>query len=391
MGFLDKLLMNISAGQNSIDPLFGGLIPRRIDPELTNDDRRNYPTNNNIFGPSESQTNNRVNHPLRPSGIDKISQANQPMNVKYDTSGEELALNRAKFGLEREKFGLEKEKFGAGQSQDVRDFNLKDRESQQKQEIELRKQALDEWKARNPEGEIKVDENGKIMIIDKRTGESIDTGLTGEHFSEEEKLKKQHIFRMDEIDAQSKAAMDRAKLTVSNKTPSYISPSQQRVARDDAAIELLRDPRYSWLKDKGFITTDNEGTHYKNPVEGYWTGSKKDVEETIKRMKEFQDEVKIKAQEIMNISRDNSMSTKEDTNNDTIEMISKDTGKILDVPKSEVEAAKKAGHKLKVESDGLIESMPEVDDTIELFYDRAGKVIGSRNRKNTNVSPFEKE
>jgi len=205
-GFLNNLMNAIASGYNAEDPLFGGLIPRR------RDDREEDYIRNKDYGPP-TMPSRGSNPPIRQTGMDRVNDVmiNNPnpqqgpsrggygrtanigdKEIRFDYTNQQL-------GLEREKLGLARDKFYSDKGINEGELNLKNREqlrketddkntldiNRDKQEIDHRKQALDEWKARNPEGEVKV-VDGKVFIVDKRSGQSINTGLAGEHFSEEE-------------------------------------------------------------------------------------------------------------------------------------------------------------------------------------------------------------
>lgn len=388
-GLLDKLTRNIALGMNPNEPLFGGLIPRRvIEPPIIQE-----PTGRIVQPP----TPNTIQPPVRRTGLDRASEqylsggVEQPRDVKIDWTGQRLDLDRAKHSLDTQKFLSDREESG-------KEFGLKSREQNRKEiddknrldldsekhELDLRKQALDEWKTRNPEGQIQTTADGKIMIVDRRTGQSIDTGLLADALSEEKKLELQakNAAELEGIRQKNRLALEKAK----NKTNTgdRINPSQQRTAERDAANELLNDRNYSWLADKGYIEFGEDGNLViKRP-------DKSRTQENF-TIDAFERDLKSKAEERMNKTfKRNVNDNTEEIEEDTVDMIAPDGGK-LKVPKNEVQQMRNSGAKLAVEAEGLVTPMPEVRDDIELFYDAQGRVIGARNKKNPKISKFEEQ
>lgn len=366
-GFLDRLLSSIAIGTNTNEPLFGGLIPRRVERE------DNRIISNIDTGPPPMPR--PVGGPIRQTGMDKISKNmlggsgdNRGMDTRIDYSGQTLDLGRARLGLDREKFRSDKDIAESelelkGREQDRKETEDKNRLDidRDKQEIDHRKAALDEWKARNPKGDIKTDENGRIVIIDKRTGQSIDTGLRGEHFSEEEKLKLQAINASD-LETQRQAGREKL------KTPRVVNPTQQRVAEDDAAAELLRDPRYAWMADNGIISFDKD--------KGLIVDSKKlnetdAVHKSKAHLIEFEKDVKAKAGERMNKSFSSGVEDEDTTN------VTTHDGRTIQIPKSKVEEF----NKVKNEEEAKLKKPDNVKSAIEIIRDSGGRVVYSGNVK----------
>jgi hypothetical protein len=253
-----------------------------------------------------------------------------------------------------------------------------------KVDIEHRKAALDEWKARNPEGEVKVTEDGKLVVINKLTGKSLDTGLKADHLSEEQKIKLQ-ISGQKEVEAERQKGRlkveDRKDAREALKSGTPISPSQQRVAEDDAATELLRDPKYSWLAKGGHVTVDKDGVHINRPTSmdsDFFGASSEDKKKGVTAIDAFEKEWKSKAKERMNLSRDKEQLPDVSTNNDTVQMLAPD-GRQLQVPKTEVERMKGLGATISGETPVLTPN--KISNDIELFYNDRGEVIGARNKK----------
>lgn len=102
----------------------------------------------------------------------------RPMNVVYQPPPRETP----EYLIEREKLAAQKElqesKLQAGLAKESADLALA-----------LRKQALEEWKARNPTGQIVTDRDGRILLVHPLTGESIDTGLKSNQLSDIEKAR----------------------------------------------------------------------------------------------------------------------------------------------------------------------------------------------------------
>lgn len=305
MGFTDQL-RRYTTNLNQQDPIFGGLIPRRelIEAQPQQQMIQQRP----IIQPQQQ--------PIMPKGaLSGLSQQNnQPGRVVFDWSRQEN--DRANKALEYEN---ENRKRSLSISEQA--LGQKTTDDKSKQEIDHRKQALDEWKAKNPEGQI-VTVNGKIHVVDKITGQSVDTGLAGDHIDEKEKIRlgiegqkdvenvrarnawslsganAEQAKTLEDLRQQNRkelADADRTHKTQleNNKPGTAINPTQQRVAEDDAARELLRDPKFAWLERDKHITVDKDGIKV----------NRKDASNTT-YLDEFDKALKIKTKERMNTTRD---------------------------------------------------------------------------------------
>jgi hypothetical protein len=341
MGFLDNLRTNAQT-LNQVEPLFGGLIPRR---EVFMPERQmiREPT---AFNP-------QIMPMPRKRGLEKAAEAfamneqQQPMDVVYDyrpeLAAEDRKLKREQLGIEAElgrgKLGLERNKFGYEGMKDAKEFGLKSEIDRAKVDVDRRKQALDEWKSKNPEGEIKTDKDGRLVIISKLTGKTIDTGLKSNDFSDEEKQKRDFLGR-EKLEV-IKGEQDRLTEIIKkeNEKPERISQADQRTAEDDAAAELLRDKRYSWLLDEGNVTLDKDGLKIKRPVEGQFMGaSKTQVDDANKVIDQFEKDIQTKATERLNRTfiKPNETPKVDDS---MVDMLTPD-GRPMKVPKGDVEKMK---------------------------------------------------
>ena len=318
MGFLDQLRMNNVFNPerlNPNDPLFGGLIPRRqmIPQErIINPVERQAPIPRGIARQSPISAQ-------QPQGGLPVNHTTPPMNVEVRYPDADNKYKDAALRLERDKLNY-------ALSKDDRDYGLRETSEMNKVDIEHRKAALDEWKARNPEGEVKVTEDGKLVVINKLTGKSLDTGLKADHLSEEQKIKLQ-ISGQKEVEAERQKGRlkveDRKDAREALKSGTPISPSQQRVAEDDAATELLRDPKYSWLSKGGHVIVDKDGVHINRPTSmdsDFFGASAEDKKKGVAVIDAFEKEWKSKAKERMNLSRDK-VSTKEATSDTNAKII----------------------------------------------------------------------
>ena len=400
MGLYDKLNQNIAAGMNSFDPLFGGLIPRRVIEDVP-------PRQQRIVSESSLPAMPRPVERVRETGMDKVSKGimgqQKPMDVVIDWTGEKLALEKKKLDLERDKVGYTREmnekKYGLDAREQERK-ELDDRNTldidRDKQEIDHRKTALDEWKTKNPEGQIETTKDGKIVIIDKRTGKSIDTGLTADSISEEKKLELQakNAQELETVRQKNRVALEQTKNA--NTKLRNINPSQQRTAERDAAQEILNDPNYSWLEKSGYVVKEKDGSITINRPD---KASKPQENFTIDA---FEKEWKKRSEARINKTFDNGNTNAGDPNAGgnvkTIEMINPRSGEKIQVPENEIEQARKDGAIIEGEQSNapanngrLLNTVPPeaVDDSIELYYNDQGKVIGARNRKNPKISKFE--
>lgn len=373
MGFLDQLINNIASGMNSSEPLFGGLIPRKEErPIIRSVETQPPPIPRSGFGGVIDTP-----PPVRATGMDRINQnmlgPKQPMNVRIDWTPEHLKLENRKLDIAQGRLthdqDIDKGKLGLeGRKQEFNEYK-----GENDIEIDHRKQALDEWKTRNPEGEVKVTQDGKLVIIDKRSGQSIDTGLLADHLSEEKKLELQakNAKELEELRQRGRLNLEK------NKGGKNISASQQRVAEDDAAAELLRDPRYSWLeKEKLLVRGDDGSIKINRPNKGYYGRSKEDAEGTVKS---FEEEWKTKASERMNKTYDTKGSVETISEKKTINMVTPD-GETIQVPEDEIEEAKSLGAKMAGEADKS-KQPDSVKSAIEIIRDSGGRVVYSGNVK----------
>lgn len=395
--FLNRLMNNINVERNDEDPLFGGLIPRRIDDRQQLSQPQGNTTQQPVMQPSG------MNTPIRQTGMNRVNDAmiyggqadsNQGKDYVFDWSRQKLDLEKDKQGLDREKFSFDKDKNAQRYGLDVREQDRKELDDRNtlgidkeklnlekdKVEIDHRKAALDEWKARNPAGDIQIAKDGKIFVVNKTNGTSIDTGLHSEHLSEAEKLK---LGAKNASDLETQRQKGRMELEANKDKTKNISPTAQRAAEKDAASELLNDPNYAWLNGKGIVTIATDGRVVIDRSKMSGSATDKTNGEVI--LKKFESEWKGKAHDRMNKTFD-STSKDSNINSDTVEMIDGKTGEKLSVPKSEVETARTHGAILPGESkvDEVKKDTPkplQVDDSIELLYNDAGKVVGARNKK----------
>lgn len=379
---------------NPNEPLFGGLIPRRVVQEGRLP-RRRQEERTVLPPPGPFVPNLRQNDPLMPP---KKNIGIGDKNVVFNW--DEQKINLTKKALE-----IESERDKHKRQIDEKEIAIKGREQFRKEtedknklgidkdklSIDHRKQALDEWKARNPDGEIKVDKDGKLHVINKQTGASIDTGLTADSFDDEEKLK-----------LQQKHAIDLEKLRQSGRKEiegmrgekgSLISPTQQRAAELDSIRELQNDPAYSDLFEDGLIEYDEDkGLVINRPevpeASGGFLGFGKVGDEDInsandinQRLQQFETDLKTKSDERMS----KRVGGTSKLANGMIVMIDPRGVKRM-VPEADVERLKALGGKVEGEEElekPVFDSVPsdKVSDDIELTYNDKGKVIGVRNRK----------
>jgi len=392
MGFSDKIagiLNNLPLN----DPLFGGLIPRRDETRLSGLDRERIERTSPEANLTNNTTSSRNRVPIRRTGMDKVTdsflnqnrqdagqsgQSDRPGKVVFDWSEQELNLKRRALDLEREKFGYERNK-------DEKEFGLKGREQNRKEledenrlDLDHRKHALDEWKTKNPEGEIKTDETGRLMIIDKRTGKSIDTGLKTDHLSEEKKLELQakNAQELEGIRQKNRLALEAA------KPGKNINPSQQRTAERDAFNEVMNSGKYKDIQD--YVEVAEDGSIVINKpgdkdIKNWFTFQSlgqqhNNINNINKRIAEFEKEWKGKSEERMNKIFN--------TGSDDMVDMTDPNGAPLRVPKNGVEKLKSFGAKVVgEETDTKPKPMPKVADDIEMMYNDKGDIIGARNRK----------
>lgn len=347
--------------------LFGDLIPRRIEeipPEIVQNPVAQQMPRMAPIGPARQPGIN---------AIGEIANQNQGQgrirNVKFDD--DRLEIEKAR--LDREKFYSDRDDKLTGRNLDERKFQRDLTNDRDKADLENRKLALDRWQAENKDGEIKTDENGRLMLIDKQTGKSIDTGLKSGDMSEEEKMNKGLLNQkdMESIRQRNRVAIEKIRREGRNKQA--ITPSQQRIANDDAAISLLNG-KYNHLKD--YITVDESGVRVDKPkAKSSWTDKgNKEVDNILFDIDAFEQDLKTEADKRLNMAFErDEIEDEEETK--TIDMITPD-GRTIKVPENEVEEAKAAGAK------DVSNAKPTVvADDIELMYNDKGQVIGARNRK----------
>lgn len=401
-GFLNRLASSGAFGRlDPNDPLFGGLIPRReiMSPEMA------QPIGRGMLGGVNQQP--VVRQPAAPVPIGREalrSQTKPPMNVVYDPTMEMMDLEKKKLeagkqaasfsqNLESQKHGLAANKEAFDQRLEESKFGEEKSKNKDTKEINERKQALDEWKAKNPDGQVEITKDGKIMVINKQTGKGMDTGLISDNLSEEEKLKLQHKNAL-ELNA---ARGDQTRLTNATRPRPAISASQQRVASDDAAAELLRDPNYSWLnqpsgKNKTPLISRSEKGDIVIRRPSVDDGTPEQVENATKMLLRFEQDWKAKTDEILNKQFNSAPAPGMNVPNHN--MVDKD-GNPLNVPPDKIQMALDAGATMVAGAETNtpktpeIVPMPEVRDDIELYYDSKGRIMGARNRK--NVRPFKLE
>lgn len=371
MGFLDKLLMNGVFNPNPDDPLFGGLIPRRVErPRMIRPEMEEaIPA-----GMLERQ-------PLDVGGRGMLSrQGKPPIDGKAPIEGrtptvrfQDMDIDRARLGLDRRRLehtmNVDMEQLNDADMKmllDQQKFASDEKMDKSKLDIDLRKQALDEWQAKNPQGEIKVDEQGDIVVINKLTGKPTKTGLKSGDLTEAEKIRRNFVNQqeMEKTRHKNDLALEDVKQKGRNKE---ISPAEQRVAETDAANELLNTKYGKLRRHIGF---DQSGKLVIKKT------GKKEIDDAIGM---FEADMKTAANERMNKTRVANTPNVSSTD-DTVDMIAPDGGP-LKVPKAEVESMKRAGARIPGESTTTEKKPIEVDDGIELIYNAAGKVVGARNKK----------
>lgn len=367
MGLFSRLQQNIAANYNPNEPLFGGLIPRRYEeePRMIQASRQsiNQAPVMNVSAPISRRSTSRAEALAQPT-------SNEPFGgreVKFDWTEQELKAKNRALDLEGQRLGMEGDynrgRLGiAGRQADIDEAKERREGIKSKDEMDInhRKQALDEWKARNPEGELKIDENGKVHVIDKRSGATIDTGITADHFTEKEKLNLQQKHNID-----LEGLRQRNRLDLEKEKNRTILPSQQRTAEDDAARELLRDERYRFLVDNGIMSVGENGIEIKDK-NNKW----KD------HIKEFNKELKTKTEERMNRSNSNNNSDKR-----TVRMIDPRDGSVMNVPEDEVEEVKKHLENLGVGEKKEQFNYPELGIGSNFTpITRGGRTVGYTNR-----------
>jgi hypothetical protein len=355
MSFLNKLRLAQIFGGNDMMPgpgaqtLFGDLIPRRVERPVV----RTVAVNDEVANSSNKRVMNNV---PRVRGIDRIGAAppeNKPMNVVYDPGPEQFDK---RLRLERDRLDFEKQDktFDNMTARGQLDVNRGELGVKRDQlDVNVRKQALDEWESRNPEGQIEQGEDGILYVIDKRTGAKKSTGLKGADLTEAERVRRNIAGRLDVVDKTKAANLELEKERQKGRFQG-ISPSQQRVAEDDAAAELLRDQRYAWMADKGYITVGDNGVVIKRPTGGggmFGAATVKEIEDSNKVIDQFEKDWKIKASERMNRGRGNVVANESDSviqnpDSDIVEMVDP-SGRPLFVPRGEVADLERKGAKVK--------------------------------------------
>lgn len=359
MGIANKFSNAISYGFNQIDPLFGGLIPRREVITAPVDETGVTRQTNNISRGALNRQQPGINNKLQqetPFGNREVRFVADPDKA---------------FRLERDRLDFEKDKFAYAKDQFNSEMQLK-QAKQYNDDVQLdinhRKQALEEWKARNPEGKIQVDKNGRVHIINPIDGSSVDTGLTSNDVSDEQK----HLWKMEEdketqdrIDKRNKYTQDQ--ITKRNKQNNIkgISPTQQRAAEHDALMELV-NTKYPSLKDQ--LEFNSDGTIVLNNKKG-----------DLNKAKQFEG-VLNEAKEIAK-KRINAY-----TGGGTVTMYTPD-GRELDVPEDKVDEMKANGavFELPTKKEEKKELPAKKEDTtfpfnIEIIKDSSGRVVGVANK-----------
>lgn len=392
MALGDKINTALSVGLNPLDPLFGGLIPRREvieEPSVT----RREPRQIGITSSPPPMPRPQA-PPVRANGMQKLfnyfPENKNPLedkNFVIDWTEQKLNLADKELELDRDKFGFLRDKDQREYGLNVREQERKERKddydarlADSKLDIDLRKQALEEWKTQNPDGQIEETADGRIFVIDKRTGQSIDTGLKGDNLDERERMRLQHGYRMTEI-------AERERQQLENERAQRVNPSQQRIAEDDAANELLRDPRYAWLANENIIARNSDGSisiNHPDPKGKGFYG--RPVEEAIGTVNQFEKDWRTRADARMAKSFNSSRSASAKPG--FVRMVNPTNGDELDIPEAEVSQAEDDGLKRVGEGNTPVVTTSETfrpanepEDDIEFTYNSAGKVIGVRNKK----------
>lgn len=326
MGFLDKLRMNNVFNPNPLEPLFGGLLS--FDQQEPTERKKTRSENMGIFTPRTKERDTGISRGMlakrdkmlpsieTESGeggqrrtptvrFDDTHVAEGRLRLDRDKFRHESGLDFEKLGDERKKMGLEERKFISDEKQEKSKLDLE----RQKHDVALRKQALDEWQSKNPQGELEVDKDGRIMVINKITGKSIDTGLKSGDLTDEETINKnfRNSKELEEIRRKNRLELEEARAANRNNT---VSPTQVRAAEEDAARELLRGKYASVSRNIGF---DSNG----NLVYKRFGDVEKD-----KIFEQFDKDMKTLAKGRMNTKRDSTVTTPTVSSpEDTSEMI----------------------------------------------------------------------
>lgn len=75
-------------------------------------------------------------------------------------------------------------------------------QGQQRIDIQNKVQAVNEWKAKNPQGKVYAPKGGKVVIINPLTGEATDTGIDSGTLSDEDRIKLTGQQRIEQIGKQ---------------------------------------------------------------------------------------------------------------------------------------------------------------------------------------------
>ena len=77
-----------------------------------------------------------------------------------------------------------------------------------KLELDKQKLALNEWKARNPNGRVIPVKGGNVIVVNPQTGEALDTGINSGILSDEERVNLTGEKRLEQIGAQGQVRKD---------------------------------------------------------------------------------------------------------------------------------------------------------------------------------------
>lgn len=377
-GFVEKLrLNNIFNGQlmgnHGPDPLFGGLIPRRqAEQEVIRESRREKKSrrepgvNSRPVARNSGNSNSAVGRHFLES-FKNISGAipEEPMNVVYDPSMEQMTLENKKFNFAQERARIEDEQKNRALDLEGQRISSADRAAMSRNDVERARVELERWKEQNPEGEIKLGADGFWSVINPRTGVATRTNLKSGDLSDEQKskLKIKEEEAIENIRQKGRKELKEMDIKGRPKPQTrYITPSQQRVAEDDAAAELLRG-KYKELADKGLISYDQQGNivfgdklpestggNWPTDIFSRFGPSSGDSTRINKMMDDFNTEWKALTDARLNKTYAGSTIPETETEvedpNAEVEMINPRTGKTIYVPQSEVEAARRDGARL---------------------------------------------
>ncbi len=362
-GFVEKLrLNNIFNGQlmgnHGPDPLFGGLIPRRQAQQEVLRESKKEKKPKREPGVNLRPVARNSGKPTLESfrGMPAIA-PEEPMNVVYDPSMEQMTLENKKFNFAQERARIEDEQKNRALDLEGQRISSADRAAMSRNDVERARVELERWKEQNPEGEIKLGKDGFWSVINPRTGVATRTNLKSGDLSDEQKsqLKIKEETAIENIRQKNREKLKEMDIKGRPKPQArYITPSQQRVAEDDAAAELLRS-KYKELADKGYISYDQGGNivfgDKLSEDPGNWFGPMPGEAARInKMMDDFVTDWKALADTRLNKTYAGSNVTSEteteEDPNEEVEMINPRTNKTIYVPRSEVEAARRDGARL---------------------------------------------